>query len=536
MADTRKTKTASNKTDRSEEKPVDDSRVPEDVAAEETVEAAEAGVSEAAVETVDEVPAPEATPEEKAPDGDAIEDAEVIEEIAASEARVETVDEEDVTTSEPDEVARTAEEALDADEPSAEDVADLEALDGATPEQVTEASEERSRFTFEPEKVEHRQAVPSAGPETMVVERRGGVLSGFLGGVIATLGLAFAAPFVIPQNLMPDFGTKALKEELATLQGELGALQGNVESLQGSVAETAKAADIESLRTETGSVIGSLQEALSSVQSETAGLDETRSSVQSLLDATTTMTGRIDELEKRPIAEATDPASIAAVQAYGREVAQMREELAALMSRSEELVAQAAASAEEAVKVATSESQEAIAAAEAEAAAAAERAERAARAQAMVDIQAALESGAPFAEPLAQLSGIDIPEALSASAEEGVPTVAEVQKAFAPAARAALAASREVAEQESVQGRLTTFLKAQSGFRSLAPREGDDPDAVLSRAEAAALEARLEDAIAELSGLPEAGQQEMADWVALATGRAEAVAAADELAANLATN
>ncbi|MFD0982303.1 hypothetical protein [Tropicimonas aquimaris] len=535
MADKKKSETASNQIDPTDEKPVDEARISEDVAAEEAAESVETDAVEDAAEPVEETPDAEDLPEvdrvepEEVAASDEIFDAEVLEDIAADEETAEPVE------SDPDFVdAATGtdaapEDEVEPDSVSDQDVADLEALDGATPEQVEEASGERSRFTFEPDRIADEQPLPVTGKETIVVERRGGVLSGFLGGVIATLGLAFAAPFVIPQSMMPDFGTTALKEEIASLEGEVATLQGNL-------AEAAKQADLEATKAETGSELTALRETLSGVQSDIVTFGETRSSVQTLLDETAAITGRIDELEKRPIAEATDPASIAAVEAYGREVAQMREELQAMLSRSEEMVAQAAAAAEEAVQVATSESQEAIAAAEAEAAAAAERAERAARAQAMVDIQAALETGAPYAETLAELEGIEIPGALSAAAENGVSTLAELQEAFAPAARAALAASRQVAEQESMEGRLTTFLKAQSGFRSLAPREGNDPDAVLSRAEAATREARLVDAVAELSTLPEVGQQEMTDWVALATERAEAVAAADELAATLATN
>jgi hypothetical protein len=159
-----------------------------------------------------------------------------------------------------------------------------------------------------------------------------------------------------------------------------------------------------------------------------------------------------------------------------------------------------------------------------------------ARAEALVEVQAAIEAGQPFDAALARLDGIDIPAALSASAGEGVPTLGQLQDAFPPAARAALDASRQVSAEGTVKDRLTTFLQSQTGIRSLAPKEGDDPDAVLSRAEADTGQGRLQDAIAEISKLPEAGQEQMADWVEMARRRAEAVAAADQLATSLTTN
>jgi hypothetical protein len=81
-----------------------------------------------------------------------------------------------------------------------------------------------------------------------------------------------------------------------------------------------------------------------------------------------------------------------------------------------------------------------------------------------------------------------------------------------------------------------SFLQTQLGIRSLAPREGDSPDAILSRAEAAARSGDLMEAVAELEALPEPARAEMSDWMERATTRAEAVAAADDLARQLATN
>ena len=77
------------------------------------------------------------------------------------------------------------------------------------------------------------------------------------------------------------------------------------------------------------------------------------------------------------------------------------------------------------------------------------------------------------------------------------------------------------------------FLRSQAGMRSLAPREGDDPDAILSRAEAAVRAGELQTAIDEIGKLPETGQTAMADWVADAKARLDVTQAAASLSETL---
>nr|WP_242509470.1 mitofilin family membrane protein [Rhodovulum imhoffii] len=154
----------------------------------------------------------------------------------------------------------------------------------------------------------------------------------------------------------------------------------------------------------------------------------------------------------------------------------------------------------------------------------------------MLRIAAALDSGESFDDALTDLGNTEIPEALSGVAQDGAPSLADLRSTFPSAARAALAESlRETAETEPA-GRFTAFLRSQLGARSLAPREGDDPDAVLSRAEAAVDSGDLDQAIGELATLPQAGQDAMADWVAAASARIEALAAARSLYESLNSN
>jgi hypothetical protein len=142
-------------------------------------------------------------------------------------------------------------------------------------------------------------------------------------------------------------------------------------------------------------------------------------------------------------------------------------------------------------------------------------------------IIAAVESGAPFATALADLEATgasDIPEALKSAARDGVVTLAVLQGEIPSAARAALAESPQDAEAGFIG-----FLKRQLGARSIAPREGDDADAVLSRIEGAVRQGRLMDALAEAETLPTEAKSAMSDWLEKTTTRVAVTTASESL-------
>lgn len=187
--------------------------------------------------------------------------------------------------------------------------------------------------------------------------------------------------------------------------------------------------------------------------------------------------------------------------------------------------------------IAAAEAAEArLKAAEASATAMAEQAEAAAaaarRGAALDRITAALDSGAPYASALPELGGADLPPVLVDNAAVGLPTVADLADSFPEAARTALEAALRANMGESWTDRVSSFLRSQTGLRSLTPREGNDPDAVLSRAEAALAQGRVADAITELAAMPEAGKPALADWLALAEIRVDAEVAVAALAVN----
>ncbi|MGB8811735.1 MAG: hypothetical protein WCC57_00970 [Paracoccaceae bacterium] len=155
---------------------------------------------------------------------------------------------------------------------------------------------------------------------------------------------------------------------------------------------------------------------------------------------------------------------------------------------------------------------------------------------ALAQMQGALQSGVPFAPALAELEayGHAVPHVLLEMADAGAPTLVSLQDSFPQAARAALDASLRAGSGESMTDRFSAFLRAQTGARSLAPRGGADPDAILSRAEAALQTGDLIIALSELRAIPPDGQAAMAEWVTEANRRMQAIDALNALMATLA--
>ena len=169
----------------------------------------------------------------------------------------------------------------------------------------------------------------------------------------------------------------------------------------------------------------------------------------------------------------------------------------------------------------------------------AEAAARAATGRAsLARIQSGMETGAPLGEALDDLAAAlqaDVPAALTA-VRDGTPTLAALQSDFPALARAALATARAEGVSGEAEGGFASFLRNQFDVRSVAPKDGDGTDAILSRAEAILRQGRLTDALAEVGALPEVARAELSDWIALAEARADALAAAATLSTSLNDN
>ncbi len=232
---------------------------------------------------------------------------------------------------------------------------------------------------------------------------------------------------------------------------------------------------------------------------------------------------RIESVEAQPIPITELPEEI--VDAYDRQLAEMLDTVDERFSRMQSALDAGMMKIEARIETATLSEQDA------------KKAENAASArESLAKIVAALNSGAVFATELDVLqaaSGARAPEALKSVADKGVPTRDELTAAFPEAARAALNAATEEAGENGDIGPVGAFLRRQLGIRSLEPREGNSPDAVLSRAEAAVRTDDLNIALSEIATLPESGRTRFAEWIGLAERRRDALDAIADLSARL---
>jgi hypothetical protein len=326
------------------------------------------------------------------------------------------------------------------------------------------------------------EPAPEAGAEPQTAPpRRSGVLGPLFGGVLAA-GVGFGLAHFDLLRLRPaDQGA-----ELAALEARLGE----------AMARLPDPAALDRLESD-----------LAALESRIAALEAVPAPVAPDLSALTELERRLSAIEALP---AEGGASTAALTAR---LADLERRLSALPQGVDQAEVDAA--------LARLAEAEAEAARRAEAAAA--EAAAAARDRALAALRAAVASGAGFEAELAALGDPALSERLAPHAA-GVAALSALQAEFPGPAREALALARAASGEAGWGARLVDFLAAQTGARSLTPREGDDADAILSRAEFALGEGRLADALAELRGLDAALQAPLADWIA----RAEARLAVDQ--------
>lgn len=310
--------------------------------------------------------------------------------------------------------------------------------------------------------------------------RRGGFLAPVIGGALAAAagyGLAQYVP-----NGWPLQDTTALEQQLATQTEAIASLQARL-----AAVEDAKVPDI-----------------------------------SPLMDTLATLNGRVAALETGPAERA-------------EEIAALAQAVAALQARPD-AAPQAGGEVPDNITALAAEAEARLQEAEAQAVQMKAEAEvliRAAIAQAAFGrLQAAVDSGAPFAAILPEL-GLTVPEALQAHAETGLPSLASLRQTFPEAARLALEVALRANMGDSWTERATSFFRSQTGARSLTPREGSDPDAILSRAEAALTAGDLASALDELAALPEPAHAPLTDWRAKAEARQAGLQALDDLAGKI---
>lgn len=345
--------------------------------------------------------------------------------------------------------------------------------------------------------VESDRAADSSPPpvapvtETVVI-RKGGFIPMVLGGLVAAVigfGLARSGVlegFPLFDNNGAQNGVAVLTEEVSTQAATLSELDSRLAALESAPAPEIPATEAPDFA---------------------PMIEDMKSQIDALAQ-------RITALEERPAAEVSGDNGQAEAA-----LAQTRSELDEIRQALEAQRAEILALSDDAAR---------------EEQAAQTTARRALQRAALTRIQTALDSATGYTDAIADLeeTELDVPQALIERAESGVVTLAALQTAFPDAARNALRAARQEAGGSGVSG----FLQTQLGVRSLEPREGDDADAVLSRAEAALRAGRLSDALAEVQSLSGAPQAEMAEWQGQAEMRLATVAAAQDLAQTLNAN
>lgn len=322
--------------------------------------------------------------------------------------------------------------------------------------------------------------------------KRGGFLGLVIGGAVAA-GAGFGAAQYVP-NGWPIADTSALQAALDAQAKELAALknqlaQSNQLEPRLAALETNPAPDLAPL-TEAVAGLSARLAAIESLPQD--GSSASPAAIAALADSVTKLQADFDGLQNQP----ADAAATA-----------LAAEAEARLKEAEAQAAQMKAEAEALTQAATARA-------------------------ALGRLQIAVDSGAPFATILPDL-GIDAPEALTAHAETGLPSLASLQATFPEAARLALEAALRADMGDSWTERATSFLRSQTGARSLTPREGTDPDAILSRAEAALGLGDLTAAMAELGALPDVAQPALADWRAKAEQRQAGEAALQAITAQI---
>lgn len=339
------------------------------------------------------------------------------------------------------------------------------------------------------------EPAPAPAQPEQVVVRKGGFLAMFLGGVAAAaIGFGMAR-YVLPQ----DFPFPAAGGTSAAIND----LTQRVEAQSEDVSQLSSRIDAVTEGGDTGGMTAEMDSLSAAIDTVSGRVDE----IVTRLDA---FEDRLSDIETSGPAQTGDAQD--ALSGYAQELQALQASIAEQKAEIETLAQEARAKEESAV----------------------ETAQATMRRAALTRIQTALDAGTPFEAALADLeaAGVAAPEALASAAVDGVPTQAGLAERFPDAARKALAVSRS-AGAEAGTGGLGAFLRSQLGARSLEPREGSDPDAVLSRAEAAVRDGRLNDALAEIETLPEGGRAELSDWSADAARRLDALAAAEALAQDL---
>jgi hypothetical protein len=422
---------------------------------------------------------------------------------AAQAKKPETVDAKavDVTPKQdekPQEAKATASsETVKTDKPAPADSADAKASEKATPPKPTppvEPKAEKSTPVKEP-----RRSVGIGGFVTLLA---GGTIAAGIGYYAGTLNVVTApdqSGEILRMQETSATQIAGLQQEIADLKAQLAAIQpADTSSLE---------ADYSALKSAYEETTAKLSDRLSAAETR---LDQTLADLAAARDS---ISGSLEGTG----AELSDAANVALAR-YAAELKAMKEQLAAqleansaLSRKIDEVAVQATNKLSEAQQKITEATDAAV-----------DTVRQADFSVAIARLREAVETGKSYAAVLGDIAketDVDIPESLSKPAGTGVVPLLQLQQVFPEAARQGLKASIKASAGEGMGDRLTAFLKAQIGARSLEEKEGNDPDAILSRAEGALGRGELQNAVDLVRQLPSEGVEAMSGWLTRAEER-----------------
>jgi hypothetical protein len=429
-----------------------------------------------------------------------------------------------------------------ADDPATDRLTDEPPLYGGRPDDVPDlTTEPEPAAATAPAAVreeEHEEEEPAG--RSLAARLLTALVLLIAGGALALWGAPRIAPH-LPAGMAPvaawlSPGQNAAEAQIAAVEAEtsaaLEALRGEVQALAAREPETGPIEErLGSLESDLSGRIDAISNDINAL--EGAGGGERLSRLEAALDgqeaALASLRDQLGAVEGVEGVTAEIDTYRADLDGLRAEVRELAGQVGGLAGRLEEVSAEANRRVEAAeARVADVQAEQAAALSEAQ------------RTAALSLIGTALDAGAPYAEATATLSEdpeLSVPEGLAAPAESGVATMAQLRDSFPDAAYEAIRASIMANAGDGVLERARAFAEAQVASRSLTPQPGNDPDAVLSRMEAALGEGDLDAVLSEAEALPGEAAAAMGPWLDRARARASALADYQTLEAELsATN
>jgi len=360
---------------------------------------------------------------------------------------------------------------------------------------------------------ETRDPQPEPAPPPGAQFSTGSVAAGIAGA--AVMSLVMLALWYAGFSLAPAGDTGAPRAQVAALQKQVQELE--------SRAAPADGKTLEALRARVGKIEEEIAKLPSGDKSVAERLSAADNAMKSLGVALTALNRRSDD------ATATGKQALERAEAAEKAVKELQ---ASVNAGKEAAVAPAAL---EALQQRLAALEQSAQAAHAEIARTASIDTAARLALSAAALRAAVESGAPYADALAQtkLLGADAAALapLQAFAASGLPN----DRALARELSGLMPALVKAAGAGAAPAGFLERLQANAGqlvrVRPLDAPAGDDPAAVLARLEVEAANADIDGALADLGKLPEPARKPAQAWIAKAKSRQAALAAARDFAA-----